>query len=129
MDLDDCVEVVGRIPFEEVVNYHNKLDVFLNVSIDDSESFGVATVEAMACETPVVVTDVGGLMEVVNQGEFGIIVKKNNPHKIADAISDIVKNKDKYKGMAQNARQHVLKNYDWQVCLDKMVLIYKNVNS
>ena len=73
-DLQSYFEITGRVPFSEINRYHNLLDIFLNVSVEDSESFGVAAVEAMACEKPVIVSDVGGLMEVVNQGEFGRIV-------------------------------------------------------
>src|SRR5690606_11791740 len=76
LGLIDFFELPGRIAHSEISKFHNLLDIFLNVSIDDSESFGVATVEAMACEKPVIVSDVGGLVEVVNRGEFGVIVPR-----------------------------------------------------
>jgi L-malate glycosyltransferase len=123
--LEDTVELTGRIPFNEVSTYHNLLDVFLNVSIDDSESFGVAVVEALACETPVVVSDVGGLKEVVEHGEYGIVVKKKNAAEIADAVERIINDEAYAKAIAEKGRQHVLKKYDFNVCLDKMIHIYK----
>lgn len=125
MGLEGIVEIPGRIPFNEVSDYHNLLDVFLNVSIDDSESFGVAVVEALACETPVVVSDVGGLKEVVEHGEYGIVVKKKNPVEIAEAVERIINDKDYAHNIAIKGRQHVLKKYDFNVCLDKMIHIYK----
>lgn len=125
--------LTGRIPFAEVNHYHQLLDVFLNVSINDSESFGVATVEAMACETPVIVTDVGGLMEVVERGAFGTVVAKNNPGELATAIETIATNKQDYTSKAQSARNHVIKKYDWNNNLDLMIEHYnlvlaKNLN-
>jgi len=123
--LEGVVEITGRVPFTEVSNYHNLLDVFLNVSIDDSESFGVAVVEALACETPVVVTDVGGLKEVVDHGEYGIVVKKKNAEEIADAVEKIINDENYIKTITAKGRQHVLKKYDFDVCLDKMIHIYK----
>jgi glycosyltransferase involved in cell wall biosynthesis len=123
--LESVIEFTGRVSFTEVSNYHNLLDVFLNVSIDDSESFGVAVVEAMACETPVVVTDVGGLKEVVDHGEYGIIVKKRDAEAIASAVEKIVNDEAYVKTITAKARQHVLKKYDFNVCLDKMIHIYK----
>ncbi len=123
--LDDIIEITGRISFTEVSHYHNLLDIFLNVSIDDSESFGVAVVEAMACETPVIVTDVGGLKEVVEHGEYGIVVKKHNAIEIADAVEKIIGDPSYVKEITAKARQHVLRKYDFNVCLDKMIHIYK----
>lgn len=125
--LNDVIELTGRIPFSEISNYHNLLDIFLNVSIDDSESFGVAAVEAMACEKPVIVTDVGGLMEVVNNGEFGIVVPKKDPQAIANAIEQLVADKSAAQQLGKKARQHVLKHYDWQQNLQQMIDAYKNL--
>ena len=123
--LTEEVEILGRIPFDEVSNYHNLLDVFLNVSVDDSESFGVAVVEAMACETPVIVSDVGGLKEVVDHGEYGIVVKKENAEEIATAVEKIINDENYVKIITKKARQNVLEKYDFNVCLDKMIHIYK----
>lgn len=125
--LNEEVIITGRVPFSEIAVYHNRLDVFLNVSIDDSESFGVATVEAMACEKPVIVTDVGGLMEVVNQGEFGIVIPKKDSKAISDAIIKVVEDKSTNEKMGLNARQHVLKHYDWQHNLEKMINVYNSL--
>lgn len=123
--LEDVIEFTGRVSFTEVSYYHNLLDVFLNVSVDDSESFGVAVVEAMACETPVIVSDVGGLKEVVDLGEYGIVVKKKNAEEIASAVERIINDEAYVKTITARARQHVLKKYDFNVCLDKMIHIYK----
>ena len=125
LGLEDTVELTGRIPFNEVSDYHNLLDVFLNVSVDDSESFGVAVVEALACETPVIVSDVGGLKEVVDHGEYGIVVRKKNPEDIANAVERIINDDAYVKAITEKGRQHVLKKYDFNVCLDKMIHIYK----
>ncbi|MEI6019617.1 MAG: glycosyltransferase [Bacteroidota bacterium] len=127
--LQEVFEVTGRIPFHEINYYHNLLDIFLNVSIDDSESFGVAAVEAMACEKPVVVSDVGGLMEVVANGEFGVIVPKKNAEAIAEAIQKLLNDKAFGQALGKRARQHVLALYDWQNNLSDMITHYHNILS
>lgn len=126
-NLSPYFEVLGRVPFSQISTYHNLLDIFLNVSIDDSESFGVACVEAMACEKPVVVTDVGGLMEVVNQGEFGRVVKKKDPEALAAALEKLIDDPQQAKELGINARKNVLKNYDWNNNLRIMTDIYKEL--
>jgi glycosyltransferase involved in cell wall biosynthesis len=122
--LDQYFEVTGRIPFSEISKYHNMLYFFHNVSINDSESFGVATVEAMACEKPVIVTDVGGLMEVVNYGEFGLVIKRKDSTALADAITSLLADWNSALMMGRAARQHVLKHYDWQNNLREMTAEY-----
>jgi len=112
--LDSHFVVPGRIPFSEMSAYHNLLDIFLNVSIDDSESFGVACVEAMACEKPVIVSDVGGLMEVVNNGEFGLVIPKKNALAMANAIEQLIDDPAKAITLGEKARQHVLAHYNWE---------------
>jgi glycosyltransferase involved in cell wall biosynthesis len=127
LQLTDYFEITGRIPFSKISAYHNLLDIFLNVSIDDSESFGVAAVEAMACEKPVIVTDVGGLKEVVNNGEFGSVIPKNNPEALANAITEIITNKEKATEIGIKARQHVLNLYNWDNNLELMVNEYNKL--
>jgi glycosyltransferase involved in cell wall biosynthesis len=126
-NLNDCFDIPGRIPFNEISNYHNMLDIFLNVSVEDSESFGVATVESMSCEKPVIVTDVGGLKEVVNNGEFGIIVPKRDSLAIASSIEDLMIHPEKAADLGKRARKNVLSNYDWQNNLRQMISEYKKL--
>lgn len=125
--LKNSFEITGRVPFSEISNYHNLLDIFLNVSIDDSESFGVAAVEAMACEKPVIVTNVGGLMEVVKGGEFGTVIPRENPEALAQAIESLIDDPEKARAMGKKARAHVLKSYDWENNLDIMIEEYKKL--
>lgn len=125
--LEDIVELTGRIKFSEVPHYHNLLDIFLNVSIDDSESFGVAVVEAMACETPVIVSDVGGLMEVIDKGKYGIVVKKENAEELANAIEKLINDPHLREDMGKKGRAHVLKTYDFNVSLQQMLDAYNSV--
>jgi glycosyltransferase involved in cell wall biosynthesis len=125
--LTSQIEITGRIPFSEISSYHNLLDIFVNVSIDDSESFGVAAVEAMSCEKPVIVTDVGGLLEVVNYGEFGVVVKKQDSEALANAIENLVNDRDRAEAMGKKARLNVLANYNWQNNLRQMIAHYNKL--
>jgi len=81
----------GKVPYNEVPKYQNMLTI--SVSVSDSESFGVAILEASACEKPVVVSNVGGLTEVVEDGVTGIIVPPRNPEKTAEAIEKLLLDK------------------------------------
>lgn len=115
----------GKVPFEDVPIYHNMLSVSVSVSVSESESFGVAVVEAMSCDKPVVVSNVGGLPEVVEEGKNGFVVPPRNTEETAKAIERLLLNKDLREKMGQAGRERVMAIYDWNLCVDKMVGIYR----
>ena len=121
----DKTKFTGKIPFEEVPKYHNMLSV--SVSVSESESFGVAVVEAMACGKPVVVSNVGGLPEVVEDGKTGFVVPPRNPEETAKAIEKLVLNRKLRIKMGNAGRERVKRLYDWSKCVEKMMNLYKEV--
>lgn len=124
--LENVVEFKGRIPNVEVPKALNKFDIFIATSIC-SESFGVAVVEAMACEVPVIVTDVDGFKEVVDNGKAGIIVPRKDYKKMAKEIYKLIKNSELRKKIGKIQRKRVLENYDWMENVKKMELIYHDL--
>lgn len=127
LNVSDKVMFTGRIPFEKISQYFNMLDVLANLS--EYESFGVSVIEAMACEKPVVVTNVGGLKEVVVDDTVGLKVEPGNVDQTVAAIENLVLNKELCIIMGKNAREHVLKNYNWDVNLHQMISEYKKLIS
>jgi L-malate glycosyltransferase len=118
------VKFTGRIPNNEVPKFINQMDIF-TVPSRDQESFGVAAVEAMACGVPVVVTHVGGLPEVVVEGETGFIVPKEKPDKLAAAICKLIENKEERLKIGRNGVEHVQKEYDWYENASRMEKLYQ----
>ena len=90
LNVDADTVFTGKIRYDDVVSYYNMLDVYVAVSVLDSESFGVAVLEASACEKPVIVSDVGGLPEVVENGVTGIVVKVKDIDATAAAIERLI---------------------------------------
>jgi len=117
----------GYINHDEVHIYHNMMDIFVSVSVEDSESFGVSVLEASACGKPVVVSNVGGFLEIVEHEKTGFIVQKENPEAIADAISRLIEDEQLRKVMGTNGRQKVIKEYDWEDSVRKMISIYNSL--
>lgn len=127
LELQDIVEFKGRIPNSEVPKSLNELDVFLGNSILDSESFGVAIVEAMACEVPVIVTDVSGFKEVIDGGSAGILVPRKDYKIMALEIHKLIKNSRNRELLGVVGRERVVDNYNWIDNVKQMELIYKNL--
>jgi glycosyltransferase involved in cell wall biosynthesis len=103
------------------------LDIAVFVSVN--ESFGVSVIEAMACEKPVIVSDVGGLPEVVDAGRVGMICPAGNPLATARAIERLIHSPQIAKKMAVDGRRHVKKLYNWPDNVKQMLAIYDSMVS
>ena len=125
--VEDKVHFLGTIDNLEVPNALNRLDIYLALSRWDSESFGVAIVEAQACETPVIVSNKGGLPEVVADGVTGIVVPSENVAETAKAIHRLLDDEALRKQMGIKGRQRVQELYDWQENVSQMVAVYTKV--
>lgn len=127
LKIDDCSIMTGPVPYDQVSNYHNMLSVSVSVSVSNSESFGVAIIEAGACEKPVVVSNVGGLPEVVEDGVTGIVVPPRDIEATANAIEKLVLDKDLREKMGKAGRARVKKFYDWNNNVKQMISIYESI--
>ncbi|HFC9440969.1 TPA: glycosyltransferase family 4 protein [Vibrio cholerae] len=124
LGIEDKVNFLGWVPNEEVPSILNSFDIYVAPSTLDSESFGVAIIEASSCEIPVVVSDVGGLPEVVINKRTGLVVERNNIESITNAIQFLLDNPEERQKMGKNGRQNVLDKYQWNKCVEKMINIY-----
>lgn len=125
--LDHLVSFPGWVPSHQVQVYYNAMAVVIFPSISDGESFGVAAIEAQACGRPVVVSDVGGLPEVVEDGVTGLVVPPKDAGAIADAVARLLQNPDMARTMGRMGRQRVQERYDWRNNADQMVRAYGHI--
>ena len=119
------IDFVGRVDSSQVPVELEKLDIY--VALSRQESFGVAIIEAGAAGRPVVVSNAGGLPEVVLEGQTGIVVPKENPQAAADAISKLVLDRDLRIQMGEAGKQHVVDTYDWSACINTMTNLYEKI--
>lgn len=127
LDIQDITTFYGAIDNAKVPAFLAKQDVFVVPSRFDSESFGVAAVEAQACALPVIASNVGGLSEVVKHGVTGLVIEKENPEKLADALLTLCKDKTLRETLGQAGRERVKKLYDWERNVTQMIDIYTQV--
>jgi len=121
--ISDVSDFVGPVPHDVVPTYLHKLDIYCALS--RSESFGVAVLEASACGLPVVVSDVGGLPEVVVDGATGLVVERENLAAAAEAITRLALTPAMRTLMGQAGRTHVRENYDWNDSVTIMENVYE----
>jgi glycosyltransferase involved in cell wall biosynthesis len=99
LNLVQQVNFVGQVPHEKVSGYMAAADVLVLPSL--SEGFPVVLPEAMACGLPIVATKVGGIPEIVTDGENGLLVEPRNPEQIAEAVLIILEHDE----LAQRQRE------------------------
>lgn len=124
LSIDKQVFFRGHISNNEVPAALNRLDVFCATSICN-ESFGVSIVEAMACEIPVIVSDVDGFKEIVEDKISGIIVARGKPDELAKAMFLMYEDKYLRTVLGKNGRKKVEAYYDWNKNVETMLALYK----
>lgn len=124
LGLNDKTVFTGRIPYEKLPEYHNLITIFGALSL--SESFGVAVLESSGCSKPVVVSDVGGLPEVVQNDKTGFIVPARNEKAAYEALEKLVLNNEVRIKMGMEGRGFVEKNYNWENNVQLIIGAYKS---
>jgi L-malate glycosyltransferase len=122
-------EFAGAVAHADVPAWLNRLDIYAAPSRLDSESFGVAVIEAGACALPVVVSDVGGLPEVVRDGETGLIVAREDVPALQAALKRLVLDAGLRERLGWAGRAHVQREYEWGHCVDVMERCLERVAS
>ncbi len=124
LGIKDLITFVGRVEHQDVPDELGKLDVY--VALSRQESFGVAVLEAQAMRLPVVVSNVGGLPEVVQSGKTGYIVETENPDQAAEMIVKLILDQNLREEFAINAENFARQNFSWEACAQNMQKVYQD---
>lgn len=127
LEIENKVIFKGIIDNSQVPVVLNQMDVACFGSRLDSESFGVSVVEAMACEVPVIATDVDGFKEVIENAQTGYIVKRDNYKEMAEKLYLLFLDNEKRRNFGSNGRVRVEKLYNWVRNVDEMLDLYNKV--
>jgi glycosyltransferase involved in cell wall biosynthesis len=129
LGLESNTIFTGFINHSEVEKYQNMLDISVSVSIDNSESFGVAVLEASACGKPVIVTNVGGLPEVVNDEKTGYVIEAKNYFVLAEVLEKLILNPKLRFELGNSGRERVKNMYSWNSSVAQMISIYNSLTN
>ncbi|WP_088890260.1 exopolysaccharide biosynthesis GT4 family glycosyltransferase EpsE [Leptolyngbya ohadii] len=109
LNLSDCVQLLGAVSEEKVREGLENAHVFALASLN--EGIPVAVMEAMAMAMPVVVTDVGGNAELIDDGVDGILIQPENPVQLADTIEKVVCNEALARSLSQKSREKIVAKF------------------
>lgn len=117
---------LGFISQEEAAKEWANMDVAIVPSVLESESFGVSAVEAQASSTPVIISDIPGLMEATKPGVTSIVVPRRNSNELANAIVELYDNRKKYRELGEEGRKFVINTYEINMCFERIRDIFKS---
>src|SRR5947199_6068055 len=115
------------VKHDVVVQLYSHAAVFCCPSV--YEPFGIINLEAMACETPVVASAVGGILEVVVDGETGLLVPPARPEALAAALARVLDNPPLGRSMGRAGRQRVGERFSWARVAERAEQVYADAGA
>jgi D-inositol-3-phosphate glycosyltransferase len=124
LDLKDFVAFLGKRGQDTLPYYYSAADVVVVPSY--YESFGMVALEAMACGTPVVASQVGGLAYLIKDGKTGYHVRNQEPEELADRLIMLLKNDELHANMSKNAANYATQ-YSWEIIAENVSSEYQKL--
>lgn len=122
-DLGDLVAFLGKRGQDTLPYYYSSADAVVVPS--HYESFGMVALEAMACGTPVVASQVGGLAFLVQDGETGYTVPVDDPQALAERLTRLIEDPALRDQMGKQAAT-IAREYAWEKIAARIVKVYEN---
>jgi D-inositol-3-phosphate glycosyltransferase len=119
--LTNLITFLGKRDQDTLPYYYSAAEAVVVPS--QYESFGMVALEAMACGTPVVASQVGGLAFLVQDGVTGYTVPTSDPRALADRLLSLIKDPDLRDRMGKQAAEFA-KDYSWQTIAERILNLY-----
>jgi len=125
MGLEHKVLFTGFVDEENLMRLQKVSDVSIVPSL--FEPFGIVALEAMAAKSPVIVSDTGGLSEIVGHDVTGVKVYPNNTDSLAWGIIKVLTDSKYAQALRENAYRAILEKYDWNKIAQQTIRLYESV--
>lgn len=119
---------LGFISQEAAAQEWANMDIAVVPSTVESESFGVSAIEAQACGTAVIISDIPGLMEATHPNETCMVVKRKNDKELAKAIDNLYHDEELRKRLGENGVAFVNDHYTYEACFNHIENIFLSNN-
>ena len=122
LEISDNVIFTGRIDNRDMPGYYAISDIVVLPSLIEATS--IAGLEAMATGKPLVASNIGGIPQIVDDGETGILVPPGDSERLAQGIITLLSDVKKREGMGRKARKKVEAEFSWDIIAGKVQGIY-----
>ena len=127
LGVKDRVRFLGRVSQENLPRLYAACDVFVLPSVSRLEAFGIVALEAMSTGKPVVVADIPGVREVIQDGREGLLADPINPQDLADKVRRLLADPALRKTMGERGREKVLAEFSIEKVTDQVEAVYRSV--
>lgn len=126
LGLNDNVRLLGSKPYSWVTQHLCDYDLLVQPSL--FEGFGLTVAEGMAAKIPVLVSDIDGPMEIIDNGKYGLYFSKGNIEECSDMIERII-NMDESEiiALTEKAWHHVNENFNIKRTVQRYIEVYKQI--
>lgn len=121
LNLEEDIFLIGGVPNVDIPKYLAIADILVVPSV--MEEFGRVLVEGMACKTPIVATNVGGIPEVAPNEKVALLVPPRNPQKLAEGIIRLLNNKNLSDYLSKNGYERAINLYSQQKVAKRFIEI------
>jgi glycosyltransferase involved in cell wall biosynthesis len=117
LHVQDKVMFRDAVSQEELVRYYSMSDVFVLPSVitegGETEGLGLVLLEAMACGVPVIGSAIGGIPDIIKDGDTGLLAQQKDPGDLAEKICRVLAEKDFGYGLGKRGRDFVKERFSW----------------
>lgn len=121
----DKVIFAGRAGRDELKYYYSAADVFITTPW--YEPFGITPLESMACGTPVIGANVGGIKFTVKDSVTGYLIPPNDPQALSESLLRLYTSTELIQQLGRNAIERVNKMFTWETVTNKIIAFYKKI--
>ncbi len=131
------VEFLGPVADPDLPSLYRSASVLVLPSVERtcygreirvSELLGLVALEAMASGTPVIASSLGGLREIVRDGETGFLVTPGDKSELSERLSQVLSDPMLAARMGTNAREWVVERFSWRACAERCLTVYAELN-
>ncbi|MGW2206305.1 glycosyltransferase family 4 protein [Streptomyces sp. NPDC001774] len=127
LGITDRVEFTGSVPGDVLLDAMRNAAVLVLPSLTAAESFGMVLVEAMACATPVVGSDAGGIPYVITDEDSGLVVPSGDAQALAKACARVLSDGDLADRLGANGRRRAVEHYAWPALTDRYLDLFRSL--
>ncbi|MGD8823236.1 MAG: glycosyltransferase, partial [Anaerolineales bacterium] len=122
LGIEDLVAFLGKRDQDTLPYYYSAAEAVIVPS--HYESFGLVALEAMACGTPVVASETGGLAFLIKDGETGFHVPAADPEALCETLERVLVDVNLRERLGDQAAAYA-KAYDWDIIADRLIALYR----
>jgi glycosyltransferase involved in cell wall biosynthesis len=127
--LEDRIIFAGEVSNSELPQYYSACDIFVLPSVSRLEAFGIVGLEAMASAKPVIISDIPGVREVIEEGVCGLLSEPMNPKDLGNKITKLLSDPELMRKMGEAGRRKVVDEFTWEKVVLQTEKTYEDILS